>query len=62
MRYKLTASFQEEQRKGFVTTHEISKEFETAKEMSDEADLFLRSYDSKFCHHLKFQVIELNDA
>ena len=58
MRYTLNATFQEEQRTGFIVTHVITKEFDNARDMSDEADSFLRAYDSKYCHHLKYEVIE----
>lgn len=61
MRYKVTAIFQEEQRKGFIVTHQIDKEFETALEMSDVTMGFLASYDSRYCHHMDFHVTENND-
>lgn len=58
MRYKVTAKFQEEQRKGFIVTHVMEKEFELAPEMSDAIMSFLASYDSRYCHHMDFHVKE----
>ena len=61
MRYHLKAIFQEEQRKGFIVTHQISKEYDIAIDCSNDGDEFLRTYHSKNCHHLDFHVMEKND-
>lgn len=61
MRYKLIASFQEEQRKGFVVTHQIDKEFDNNDELNQASSIFLSSYNHEYCHHLKFQVVESNE-
>lgn len=58
MRYKVMATFQEEQRKGFIVTHVMEQEYDTAFDMSSAVDTFLHTYDSKFCHHLEFHVVE----
>jgi hypothetical protein len=58
MRYSINASFQEEQRTGFIVTHQMSKEYDTARELSNATMQFLTGYDSTCCHHLKFEVIE----
>lgn len=58
MRYKVKASFNEEQRKGFIVTHTMEKGFETASEMTNEMGKFLASYNSTYCHHLHFEVRE----
>lgn len=58
-RYKVIASFQEEQRKGFVVTHSIEKEYETADELTQGMGIFLSKYNSEFCHHLDFHVVEV---
>lgn len=58
MRYKVTATFQEEQRKGFIVTHQMIKEFGTALQMSEATMKFLASYDSQYCHHMDFHVVE----
>ena len=60
MRFKVSGIFQEEQRKGFIVTHQISKEFDNLILMSDYSDIFLQQYNSKCCHHLKFNVEESN--
>ncbi len=58
MRYKVMATFQEEQRKGFIVTHQVEKEFDTAFDMSSAIDTFLHQYNSQYCHHLEFHVVE----
>jgi hypothetical protein len=58
MRYRLQASFSEEQRKGFVVKHTIDREFDDAEELSTVAMTFLSSYDSKYCHGMSYHVVE----
>jgi len=62
MRYKVFATFKEEQRKGFIVTHQFEKEFDSASDMSSAVDTFLHKYDSRYCHGLNFHVEEQNDC
>jgi len=59
-RYKITASFKEEQRKGFVVGHVLEKEYETALQVTQAMGLFLSKYDSRYCFSLQFHVVEVD--
>jgi len=58
MRYKVYAFFQEEQRKGFVVSHLMEKEFDDNDEMNQKVMTFLSSYNHRYCHGLIFHVDE----
>ena len=60
-RYHLVASFQEEQRKGFIVVHTADKEFNDNIELNEHVRLWLSAYHSEYCHHLKFEVTENNE-
>ena len=58
MRYRLRASFNEEQRRGFIVTHTIDQEFDDNMELNKAADNFLSSYNHDYCHHMDFHITE----
>lgn len=59
-RYKIIASFKEEQRKGFVVTHHLEKEYETAQNLTECVMRFLVKYNSEYCKGLDFHVMEID--
>jgi len=57
-RYRVKASYKIEQRRGFVVSHVLEEWYETASEVSNGMSLFLRDYNSEYCHSLDFHVVE----
>jgi len=62
MRYRILAHYQEEQRKGFVVTHQMDREFDELKEGSKILCDFTSSYIPEYCHHLDIRVAENNEC
>lgn len=61
MRYTIKATFHEEQRRGFVVTHQLEKQYNTAAELTEGMAGFLQGYNSEYCNHMDFHVIENDD-
>lgn len=58
MRYHLNGFFKEEQRRGFVVTHLIQKDYETEKELSHALGLFMKDYNPEYCYGLSIGMSE----
>lgn len=57
-RYQLKASFKEEQRKGFVVTHQIDFETDNHQELNQKILDFTMSYNHQWCYSMNFIVTE----
>ena len=57
-RYRLMASFIEEQRVGFQVHHTIDVEIDSHNELNEKLESFTMSYNHNYCHSMKLQLIE----
>ncbi len=58
MRYHFNGHFIEEQRRGFPVHHQIQKDYETEKELSQAVGQFMKDYDSTYCYGLTMGISE----
>ena len=58
MRYHFNGIYKEEQRRGFVVTHLLQKDYDTANELAQALSRFMKDYNSEYCYGLSIGISE----
>lgn len=58
MRYHFNGIYKEEQRRGFVVTHLLQKDYDTAKELAQALGQFMNDYNPEYCYGLSIGISE----
>lgn len=58
MRYHFNGIYKIEQRRGFVVTHILQKDYDTEKELSKALGQFMNNYNPEYCYGLSIGISE----